>query len=38
MKRVAAVLAEVLLKSLPAPTMQGKYVKPIEPEFFERTS
>jgi hypothetical protein len=37
MKGMSAVLAEVLLESLPTPTMQGKYVKPIKPKFFERT-
>jgi hypothetical protein len=38
MKGMPAVLAEVFLESLPAPTVQGKYVKPIKPKFFERTS
>jgi hypothetical protein len=34
---MSAALAEVLLESLPTPTMQGKYVKPIKPKSFERT-
>jgi hypothetical protein len=37
MKGMPAARAEVLLESLPTPTMQGKYIKPIKSKFFERT-